>query len=142
MGSLAVLLVSDAADRLGGAPEGVGVLAGVDGDRVDGDDLTGVDSAQGDLLPGDHDDAGVAGHPLGGDRLEGGTGRQLRHALGTQQALLRGGYRAPGDRPPAVLAVSRCRTRQYHDQALTHARCADGQKVSQPTDRNAAQCPG
>jgi hypothetical protein len=28
-----------------------------------------VDAAEGDLLPGDHDDAGVAGPPLDGDRL-------------------------------------------------------------------------
>jgi hypothetical protein len=41
----------------------------VDGDRlggdVDGDDLPGVDAAEGDLLPGDHDHAGIAGPPLG-----------------------------------------------------------------------------
>ena len=31
----------------------------------------------------------------------------------------------PGDRPPAVPAVSRCRARQHHDQAVTRrARCA------------------
>jgi hypothetical protein len=36
---------------------------------VDGDDLPGVDPAKGDLLPGDHDDACVAGPPLGGDGL-------------------------------------------------------------------------
>ena len=27
----------------------------------------------------------------------------------------------PGDRPPAVPAVSRCRARQHHDQAVTFA---------------------
>ena len=71
MGSLAVLLGFDAADRLGsGPPDGAGVLPEVDGDDLggdmDGDDLPGVDAAQGELLPGDHNDAGVAGHPLGG----------------------------------------------------------------------------
>jgi hypothetical protein len=30
----------------------------------------------------------------------------------------------PGDRPPAVSAVSRCRARQHHDQAVTLARGA------------------
>ena len=46
MGSLAGLCGLDAADRLGGAsPDGAGVLAKVDGDRVGGD----VDS---DGLPG------------------------------------------------------------------------------------------
>jgi hypothetical protein len=75
MGSLAGLVGLDAADRLGsGTPDDPSVLARqVDGDGVggdvDGDDLVGVDAAQGDLLPGDHDDAGVAGPPLGGDRL-------------------------------------------------------------------------
>jgi hypothetical protein len=68
MGGLAGLLGFDAADRLGGGPaDGAGVLAEVDGDDlggdVDGDDLPGVDPAQGDPLPGDHDHAGVAGHP-------------------------------------------------------------------------------
>jgi len=38
---------------------------GTDGD-VDGDDLTGVNTAQGDLLAGDHDAAGVARDPLHG----------------------------------------------------------------------------
>lgn len=36
---------------------------------MDGDDLPGVGAAEDDLLPGDHDDAGIAGPPLGGDRL-------------------------------------------------------------------------
>ena len=30
-------------------------------------------------------------------------------------------HRGPGDRPPAVLAVSRCRARLHHDQAVTLA---------------------
>ena len=55
MGSLAGLVNLDGADRLGGGPpDGAGVFAEVDGDRVggdvDGDDLTGVDAAQRDLL--------------------------------------------------------------------------------------------
>jgi hypothetical protein len=54
MGSLAVLLGFDAADRLGGSPaDGAGVVAvQVDGDDlggdVDGDDLAGVDAPEGD----------------------------------------------------------------------------------------------
>ena len=58
MGSLAGLCGLDAADRLGGgAPDGAAVLVvEVDGDGlgggVDGDDLAGVDAAEGDLLPG------------------------------------------------------------------------------------------
>ena len=75
MGSLAGLRGLDAADWLGGGPaDGAGVVAGqVDGDGVggdvDGDDAPGVDAAQGDFLAGDHDDAGVAGDALHGDRL-------------------------------------------------------------------------
>ena len=82
MGSLAVLLGFDAADRLGGGPpDGAGVVAGqVDGDGVggdvDGDDLAGVDTPEGDLLPGDHDDAGVAGDSLDGDRFGRRAGRR------------------------------------------------------------------
>src|ERR1700741_4044492 len=69
MGGLAGPVGFDAADRLGGGPpDGSGVLVvEVDGDGlvgdVDGDDLPGVDPAEGDLLPGDHDHAGVAGPP-------------------------------------------------------------------------------
>jgi hypothetical protein len=57
MGGLAGLLGFDAAGRLGGGPpDGAGVVAGqVDGDRVggdvDGDDLPGVDAAQGKPIP-------------------------------------------------------------------------------------------
>jgi hypothetical protein len=36
---------------------------------VDGDDLPGVDAAEGDLLPYDHDHTGVAAPPLDSDRL-------------------------------------------------------------------------
>jgi len=103
MGSLAVLLGFDAADRLGGGPpDGAGVVAAqVDGDGVvgdvDGDDLPGVDPARGDLLPGDHDDSGVAGHALGGDRLGGGPGRGPGRAGAAQAAGLIPGQRAgPG----------------------------------------------
>ncbi|MET7462024.1 hypothetical protein [Nonomuraea sp. NPDC005501] len=35
-----------------------------------------MDPAEGDLLPGDHDDAAVAGDPLHGDRLDRGPGRR------------------------------------------------------------------
>jgi hypothetical protein len=83
MGSLAGLGGLDAADRLGGGPaDGPGVLAEVDGDGlggdVDGDDLAGMDTAEDDLLPGDHDHAGVARPPLGSDRLRRGQGRRGR----------------------------------------------------------------
>ena len=57
MGSLAGLagpLGLDPADRVGGGPA---------------DGAAGVDAPEGDFLPGDHDDAGVAGAPLGGDGL-------------------------------------------------------------------------
>jgi hypothetical protein len=89
----------DAAHRLaGGPPDGAGVLAEVDADGlggdVDGDDLPGVDAAEGDLLPGDHDDAGVAGPPLGGDRFGGGPGRRPGRAGAAQQPGLGPGQRA------------------------------------------------
>ena len=49
----------------------------------------------------------------------------------------------PGDRPPAVPAVSRCRARQHHGQAVTLAPGAPGAvKMSQRPGRNAAHCPG
>jgi hypothetical protein len=49
----------------------------------------------------------------------------------------------PGDRPPAVPAVSRCRARQRHDQAVKVAPGALGAvKMSQRRDWNAAHCPG
>lgn len=70
MGGLAGPVGFDAADRLGGGPpDSSGVLAfQVDGDSfggdVDSDDVPGVDAAEGELLPGDHDHAGVAGPPL------------------------------------------------------------------------------
>lgn len=59
------MLNFDAADRLGGdLADSAGVVAAqVDGGDVDGDDAAGVDAPQRDLLPGDHDDAGVfVGH--------------------------------------------------------------------------------
>jgi hypothetical protein len=52
----------------GGPPGGAGVFAEADGvgdgvgGVVDGDNLRGVNAAEGDLLPSDHDYAGVA-HP-------------------------------------------------------------------------------
>ena len=78
MGGLAGPVGFDAADRLaGGPPDGAGVVAAqVDGHSVlsdvDGDDAPGMDPAEGDLLPDDHDDAGIAGPALDGDRLRGG----------------------------------------------------------------------
>src|SRR5215471_5592704 len=63
----------DAADRLGGGPQdGADIVAAeIDGDGVvgdvDGDGPPGVDAPEGDLLLGDHDDAGVAGPPWHGD---------------------------------------------------------------------------
>ena len=45
--------------------------------------------------------------------------------------------------PPAVSAVSRCRARQHHDQAVTYATDAPiAGRMSQATGRNAAHCPG
>ena len=73
--------------------------------------------------------------------LRGGSFRRVLRA----QALRRGGCRArhPGDRPPAVLAVSRCRARQHHGQADDHAPGAPiVVKMSQSPGRNAAHCPG
>ena len=68
----------------------------------------------------------------------------FRRVLRTQ-APRRGGCRAryPGDRPPAVPAVSRCRARQHHGQAVTLALGAlEAVKMSQRPGRNAAHCPG
>jgi hypothetical protein len=99
IGGLAGPVGFDAADRLGGGPaDGAGVLVEVDGDGVggdvDGDDLGGVDPAEGDLLPGDHDDAGAAGPPLDGDRLGGRAGRRPGGAGAAQQPGLVPGQRA------------------------------------------------
>jgi hypothetical protein len=75
MGSLTGLLGFDAADRLGGGPpDGTDIVAGqLDAEgvlgNVDGDDLASVDPAECDFLADDHDDAGVAGDPLHGDRF-------------------------------------------------------------------------
>ena len=49
----------------------------------------------------------------------------------------------PGDRPLAVPAVSRCRARQHHGQAVALAPSAPiAVKMSQRAGRNAAHCPG
>ena len=49
----------------------------------------------------------------------------------------------PGDRPPAVPAVSRCRACQYHGPADALAPGAPiAVKMSQPPGRNVAHCPG
>ena len=49
----------------------------------------------------------------------------------------------PGDWPPAVPAVSRCRARQHHGQAVTLTPGAPvAVKMSQLPGRNAAHCPG
>jgi hypothetical protein len=91
----------DAADRLGGGPaDGAGVLAAeVDGDGVlrdvDGDDLPGVDAAEGDLLADDHDHAGVAGPPLDGDRLGGGA-RGAAEGRAGRRWLVGSGPACPG----------------------------------------------
>jgi len=66
---------------------------GVGGD-VDGDDLAGVDAAQGDLLPGDHHHADVAGYPLDGDRLGRWAGRRPGGAGAAELAGLVPGQRA------------------------------------------------
>ena len=57
----------------------------------------------------------------------------------------RGGCRARhlGDRPLAVLAVSRCRAHQHHGQAVSVAPDAPiAGRMSQPQGRNAAHGPG
>jgi hypothetical protein len=52
-------------------------------------------------------------------------------------------HRGPGDAPPAVPAVSRCRARQHHGQAVSVAPGAPvAGRMSQPAGRNAAHCPG
>ncbi len=49
----------------------------------------------------------------------------------------------PGNRPPAVPAVSRCRARQHHGQAVTRTPGAPiAVKMSQPSGRNVAHCLG
>ena len=67
--------------------------------------------------------------------------RVLRtQALRTRRRAAHG---TPGDRPPAVPAVSRCRARQHHDQADSLAPGAPiAGRMSQPPGRNAAHCPG
>ena len=51
--------------------------------------------------------------------------------------------RYPGDRTPAVPAVSRCRTRQHHGHTDDPAPDAPGTvKMSQPAGLPAAHCPG
>jgi len=56
--------------------------------HVDGDGLPGVDAAQGEFLADDHDDAGVAGDALHGDR-HGGWPRWRTSTLpGSTPALL------------------------------------------------------
>jgi hypothetical protein len=49
----------------------------------------------------------------------------------------------PGDRPPAVPAVSRCRARQHHGQGRRYrAECAGSREGVTATGRYAAHCPG
>ena len=48
----------------------------------------------------------------------------------------------PGDRPPAVPAVSRCRARQHHDQAVNVAPSAPAAGKCHSQRRNVAHCPG
>jgi hypothetical protein len=69
----------DAGDRVvGGAANGVWSVVAVGGQvgvsDVDGDGLTGVDTAEGEFLPGDHDDAGGGDASLDGDRFGGWLG--------------------------------------------------------------------
>ena len=87
---------------VGGPADGSRVVAAqVDGDDlsadVDGDDAPGVDTAEGDLLPGDHDGAGAAGHPLGDDGCMRGLRGWASGAGAAQAAGLIPGQRAgPG----------------------------------------------
>jgi len=71
----------------------------------------GVDAAQDDLLPGDHDHAGVAGPALGGARLSGWPRRRPGGAGATEHPDLVPGQRArpgaqqfPGARPKNISA--------------------------------------
>src|SRR5215472_714931 len=124
----------DAADRLGGGPEDAAdiVAAEIDGDGVvgdvDGDDPPGVDAAEGDLLPGDHDDAGVAGPPWHGDGSADGRGggpaglaprmvqawsrvsglgrvRSSSRVAGSKNMSVCSWMRAPALRPPRISAA-------------------------------------
>jgi hypothetical protein len=74
--------------------------------------------------------------------LRGGSFRRVRRT----RALRRGELprtAAPGDRPPAVPAVSRCRARLHHGQADALAPSApEAVKMSQSAGRNAAHCLG
>jgi hypothetical protein len=93
-------------------------------------------------MSGQGDPPQAAGVHPGISPLRGGSFRRVlrTQALRTRRAAAHGG---PGDRPPAVLAVSRCRARQHHDQADDHAPDAPGAvKMSQRPGRNAAHCPG
>lgn len=65
----------DTADRLSGGPaHHPDVIRQLDRQRgladIHGDDRTGMNTTQGDLLADDHDDTAVAGHPLHPHRLD------------------------------------------------------------------------
>ena len=58
-------------------------------------------------------------------------------------ARRRAAHGTPGDRPPAVPAVSHCRARQHRGQAVSVAPDAPiAGKMSQPPGRSAAHYPG
>jgi hypothetical protein len=72
-------------------------------------------------------------------------GRQLspRPSDASPTARRAAAHRGPGDRPPAVPAVSCCRARQHHGQAVNVAPSVPiGGRMAQPPGRNAAHCLG
>jgi hypothetical protein len=72
-------------------------------------------------------------------------GRQLspRPSDASPTARRAAAHRGPGDRPPAVPAVSRCRACQHHGQAVNVAPSAPTSvRMSPRAGRNAAHCPG
>lgn len=74
--------------------------------------------------------------PLRGGRFAASFGRKSYGAAATA-------YGAPGDRPPAVPAVSRCHARQHHDQTdNARAESAGSREDVAAGGRNAAHCPG
>ena len=111
MGSLAGPVGFDAADRLGRGPADGAVVLVVELDRdglggdVDRDDPAGVDPAEGDLLPRDHDDPGAARPALGGDGL--GRVRSSSRVSGSKNIRVASSMRTE-TRRPARPAVDRC----------------------------------
>ncbi len=74
--------------------------------------------------------------PLRGGSFAASFGREPYGAAAAAHSI-------PGDRPPAVPAVSRCRARQHHGQTVVLVPGApEAVKLSQRQGRSAAHCPG